>query len=314
MYLNLFNIIEGDYPKKYKGLIENDINLMLTFMHNVNLVMSSYKVKDLPITCNERFLKICHIFRGSMCMYNSEEYGLINPMGSPGGKVNFYLEPVNVTLAVTGSDINELKLSGKIVDIYIEGADNTNAKAVWERANYMGVPPIFEIMRYSEMMADTMASIRTAARTLKIPWILTCPPELKEQLENIIDDIDKNALAVISLDLSKANRVELFDTRNNPEVLKSLWEHYRNLQNELMTKLGIQNQNNTDKRERLLVDEVNANNEEIDLNEESFMYGPTRFCKKCNDFFKTNMSVERTTKGERANVMQKETETEGPTE
>ena len=67
---------------------------------------------------------------------------------------------------------------------------------------------------------------------------------------------------------------------------------WNSLMNELLTFLGINN-NNTDKKERLLVDEVNANNEFILVNIEHMYEERKLACELINEKFGLNITVER---------------------
>ena len=58
-----------------------------------------------------------------------------------------------------------------------------------------------------------------------------------------------------------------------------------------MTFLGINNAN-MDKRERLVDDEVQANNEQIEMSAQVMLKNRERACELINDLFDTNISVE----------------------
>ena len=57
-----------------------------------------------------------------------------------------------------------------------------------------------------------------------------------------------------------------------------------------MTFLGINNAN-TEKRERLITDEVEANNEHIDLSAECMLKARQRAAEQINELFGTNITV-----------------------
>ena len=92
-------------------------------------------------------------------------------------------------------------------------------------------------------------------------------------------------------DALNPDSINAINLNPNTDTLKTLWDQYRNIDNEIRTFLGIQNQCNSDKKERLIVDEVNSNNEITN----DYLYLRLRqredFCKKINDFFGLNVSV-----------------------
>lgn len=65
----------------------------------------------------------------------------------------------------------------------------------------------------------------------------------------------------------------------------------RTIINEFLTLFGINNAN-TDKRERLVTDEVNANNQELDANIGQFVESISEGVKNINDMFNLNISVD----------------------
>ena len=80
-------------------------------------------------------------------------------------------------------------------------------------------------------------------------------------------------------------------TNVDTSVLESLWTHYNRLDSHFRTIMGINNNNNQDKKERLIVDEVNANNEATDIQLQLRLMQRQKFCKICNEYFGTNISV-----------------------
>lgn len=66
----------------------------------------------------------------------------------------------------------------------------------------------------------------------------------------------------------------------------------RGIINEFLTQIGINNAN-TDKKERLNTDEVNANNQEIGINISDWLYNLQTGIKKVNKMFNLNISIKR---------------------
>lgn len=267
MYINWFNLIEGDYGKKISRdrLMEDQVCWRLVCQY-INEYMEIMKINGLPDTCNERFFKLSMLFRGNCCLYDSS-IGTINTMCGLSGNFNLYMEPAQLSLYSPGTDPTSCEINGKIVECYMPGTNNEKAKAYLIKDNEMMYPYILIILDYARQIADTMRAISTAADALKVPWIFTCPEEMKKSLMNIVNSYETNAKCIIaSKGLEDVNRSQLFNTGNNPEVLKGLWEHLDNLENARRQLFGYQGQANTDKRERLLVDEVNSNNQITEVN------------------------------------------------
>jgi len=90
---------------------------------------------------------------------------------------------------------------------------------------------------------------------------------------------------------SQLSQSDVLDT-TAPYLLDKLQDHKNNLVNEVLTYLGINN-NSTDKKERLIVDEVNANNDIIAINLDLMFDLRERACKEINEKFNLNMTVKK---------------------
>ena len=75
-----------------------------------------------------------------------------------------------------------------------------------------------------------------------------------------------------------------------PFIVDKMDIHKQNVWNEALTFLGIKNAN-TDKRERLITAEVDANDEQINSNLEVMLEARNRACKDINKMFGLNISV-----------------------
>ena len=79
---------------------------------------------------------------------------------------------------------------------------------------------------------------------------------------------------------------------SSPYILDKLQQQKTDLKNELLTYLGINNNNNI-KKERMIVDEVNANNEYTSINLDLMYDLREKACKEINEKFGLNISVKK---------------------
>lgn len=84
---------------------------------------------------------------------------------------------------------------------------------------------------------------------------------------------------------------DVLDT-SAPYILDKLQQHKHDLKNELLTFLGINNNNNV-KKERMLVDEVNANNEYIGEMIDLMYDIRVKFCKEVKEKFGKEIKVKK---------------------
>ena len=122
---------------------------------------------------------------------------------------------------------------------------------------------------YVERLANIEKVIDTQLFTHKLPRLVTCSPEDKARVEQIIKDIDAGNNAIF-MDVNDWQSIKnVLDSGNN-YIIDKLYNYKVALENELLTILGIDN-SGVEKRERKIVDEVNANNQIINDGNDCFM-------------------------------------------
>ena len=81
------------------------------------------------------------------------------------------------------------------------------------------------------------------------------------------------------------NHVKETYIANDVQLLK------QSIKNEFLTEIGLNNAN-TDKRERLITDEVNANNEEIRANVQHWIDSIREGMRRANELFDLNLTID----------------------
>jgi hypothetical protein len=126
-----------------------------------------------------------------------------------------------------------------------------------------------------------------------MPKVLLADEDSKLTAKNIIDKIRKFKFVIFgkSTLVNNIKTSDVLDT-SSPFILDKLQQQKMDLKNELLTYLGINNNNNI-KKERMIVDEVNANNEYTAINLDLMFDLRERACKEINEKFGLNIKVEK---------------------
>lgn len=293
MYFNIGNMIEGDINCKKWQKIQNSNVELLCFYLLMNEALEQFEWGgDIPETCDMRFFELGLLTRGIHCFYDDKNMGMISPMCGIGGMLNMYMYPTNLFITTYGTTSDALKLNGKMISCYAPGSPVESSEGVMCRDNDMYIPYILYIFQYAHALADCLSSIMTAAKLLKLPWILKCPEPLKTTVKNLLNSIDDNDVAIIaSMDNLQLEKVEIFNTNANPEILKSLWNHFDKTFNQFKALMGIQNQQQIDKEERLLVGELQAGNESTCIMADMRLRCRKMFCEDVKKVFGININV-----------------------
>lgn len=149
--------------------------------------------------------------------------------------------------------------------------------------NYGGVMPL--INRYATMLSLCDNSIAVNLRNSKVAFIgFVSSKQQAATMQKMYKDIDDGKPAVyvkkddITTDDILYNRVKESYIANDIQLLK------QSIKNDFLTEVGLNNAN-TDKRERLVVDEVNANNTEIRANVQHWIDTINEGLRRANNLF-----------------------------
>ena len=272
--------------KKKVALYENNIEFQNIFYNLLNIAMYSFSIEGLPDSCNERFFKLNLIFNGYAALIKDPDLGYLSLGVRPtvnSSQLNIYGEFPDV-MAFGWNGFN------KQYSNYMYGTDNSDAEAVICRDNDLMYPIINILWIYAKRLTDTMRTLDITSRKLKTPYFITCDEAQKSSIKKILDDIDFNQDSIIANRSTMPNEFNVLQTGVQPESVRVLWEHYSNLESEIRTFLGINSAANLDKKERLVVDEAQANDILTDINIQYRLKSYQQFCDTVNNLWGLNIS------------------------
>lgn len=298
--------------KKPKSEFDNEITWQNELAGLITDALHRYKWNDLPEETSARVLEMNALTRGWLGLADVDGAKLAL-MFAPDGRLNVNGDPAGAW----GYGFNGFN---KHFDVYVPGADDYKVmtqtaggydyrikpQAVLERANTLAYPEIFILVKAADRICDAMRSMDIIARGSKFPTIITCDDRQAGEVQRLLNAIDDNAYRVIGLGAMPFDTFKVFDTGVKPENLLTLWEYRENVINEAREKLGIISNPAAKKRERLIVDEVNANNEQTLINLDKGLEAREKFCENVNKLWGLNISVEIDTKAEDLDLIEEE--------
>lgn len=168
-----------------------------------------------------------------------------------------------------------------------------DSDGVLVKMNYNYRSPIMPIVyKYATMLADCDGSIAVNLQNSKVAFIGFCTSKQQAQSMRLMyDEISNGSPAVfVKGDQINAEQIYYNHVKENfiageVQILK------RKIMSEFLTEIGINNAN-TDKKERLITDEANANNNEIQLNAGYWLDNIKEGLDKANEMFGLDLSVE----------------------
>ena len=204
--------------------------------------------------------------------------------------LNIYNEPTQIQ--ITSPLINKtLKVSDGVL--------------IYNNYTKTGLMPI--IMNYVDRLTEIETTINTNIYLQKAPYILIGDKKTEKSIREVTKQITSNEPVIIV----KANLIEGLQniSLNTNFVAPDLYELKQKIENEFLTFIGLNNNCEANKKERLLVDEINVNNDYINRNVD-ILYNSREFaCRKINERFGVNWKITR--QNNLAESLKKEVDTEG---
>lgn len=240
-----------------------------------------FKWENLPNGINEKWIENYLYTDGGCIFFKDDNLGFIVTRYATSGKSNLYNEPTRVRAYATD---------------YISTEHENNVDCVIIRNNDESIPTFPTIQIYAHDLTNIKRTIDTNIEGQKIPYIILCSDKQRLTFKNIMNQRKDNEPVIYadkSLDLSEIKVIET----PVPIVFDKLQNQKYNIWNECLTALGINNAN-TEKRERLITNEVEANNEVIQICSDVMLKAREEACKRINKMFGLDIKVRRRTSDE----------------
>lgn len=165
--------------------------------------------------------------------------------------------------------------------------------AILVKMNYNYRSPIMPIVyKYATMLADCDASIAVNLQNSKVTFIGLCTSKQQAQSMKLMYDMISRGEPAVFVKGDQINAEQIFYNHvkenfiaGEVQILK------RKIMSEFLTEIGVNNAN-TDKRERLTDNEVEANDSEIQLNAGYWLDNIKEGLEAANKMFGLNLSIE----------------------
>lgn len=238
------------------------------------LARSVFEWEGLPKGMDEKWIEKYLYFNGCCMFYEDDDKGLMIARCTE-EDLNYYDEPVNLRPYGTKLVTQKPYKNGK--------------NAVLIRNNDECVPTNPTIQLYAYRLAEIQRTIDINVNNMKMPYFIRCSNKQLLSLKTAMNKRDENEPVIYADKSIDGVEMEVLKT-DSPIVFDKLQVHKHTLWNECMTFLGVNNAN-MDKKERLVDDEVQANNEQIMLAAQVMLKSREKACELINELFGLNISV-----------------------
>lgn len=250
-----------------------------------NIVMSMFDIENLPtyksIEIPQDFIKQCLITNGNIAVVKNSDYGIVLQPFSTVGLYNIYGEPTEIELKSFYNASTEL--SGNKYDY-------KDFQIV--RINHNSNSLLNIIYYFSNKIVELQRAIDVNVYANQSPLVFEGTSEQEHAITKLFKDWDKQLKAVF-IKKDKGGRAEdLIKSFSSAPEFKAdrMIEVFNYYLSQFYTMLGI-NHTPYEKKERLLDNEVNSNNQLLNLTLKSMIDTLNRDFEKVNKKFGLNIKV-----------------------
>lgn len=257
------------------------------------LAVNRFKWSGLPKSIDPRFLEVTMLLNGMTVFYWDDNYDkLLAVKASATGYINFMDWPLSYTIIGPGSKVNAQTagaafvpktLSGfnPFID-YKEGEAQRKGIPMW--GNYFRQSDIDTIQLYSSRLATTDMTLEINTRNARQNKVVTSTSNTQLSFVNLARQIDEGVNVIQPKDAGMLDNIAAIDLGIDYNLFDSLSVLRTRWWNECMGLLGIDNANQ-DKKERLVADEVSANNGQTDSMRYVALNARKQACEYINEVF-----------------------------
>ena len=255
---------------------ENFLNAWTTIDYLNRLkeyALNMFEWINLPKTVDARFIELVLFEEGKINFFEDRLIGFLALRVNESGKQNVYNE-FDKKHIYANNGFSRVRNLRNSVTIY---------------NNYLRTPTYTTVNLYAIRLARVTRAIDLNIEAQKTPILITCPENQKLSLKNVYEQYKGNAPVIYTDSEFNLDSIKVLKT-DAPFVVDKLTLYKHDIWNEVMTFLGVNN-SNQDKKERLVANEVDANDEQIEQARFNMLDARKDACKKINDMFGLNIDV-----------------------
>lgn len=253
-----------------------------------NIALSVFKWEGLPETCNARFLEDTLFHFGKAVFVEDENMRYLNLKVNPADTLNVYNEPESYEAFSTG---------------YSKMFDKDDCVII--RNNLMEKSTDSTIGMFAERLAIIEMAISVNINAQKTPILIRCDEKTRLTLENVYKQYEGDNPVIFGAKSLQEKPLDVLTT-GAPFVADKLREEKRAVWNEALEFMGINTNPSDKKKERLIISEVESNNEQIDIQSLTMLLCRESACEQINKKYGLNVSVSL-----RVNDLRPEPDSEG---
>lgn len=269
----------NDLVISYETMAQSQNDRVLThyFTELMLIARSIFEYEGLDeLKINEKWIEKYLFAEGKCLFFEDPTKGFMVTALAPEGRRNYYNEPTLIRPYALG-------YTGKTL---INGEN-----CVVIKNNDMAIPTTHAMQLFAFKLAEIDRTISVNIQAQKTPVIIECSEKERQSMKNFMKMRNDNEPQIFISDKMNTKGITVHNL-NTPMVFKELEYQKHMVWNEAMTYLGLNNANQ-DKRERLVANEVQANDEQVEACFNTFFSERENACNMINEIFGTHIKVKK---------------------
>lgn len=233
------------------------------------LAISRFKWLNLPKGMDERFIEMTLFERGMVLFFpDTKKARWMATQANFNGRINAYYNPTRFYPVAV--NYNHRSMGPK------------ECVPIWD--NQLRAPMLDIMVTYAERLALVDRALDVNLDNQSVPLIIQCDERQKQSMENVMQQRGQG-LPVIYMTGNKASLTEFQQFPNVSQYLADKLLHDKaTIWNECVKFLGIEN-NNSEKKERVVVDEVRSGESATNVFRLSFLKARQQAVDQINDLW-----------------------------
>ena len=238
------------------------------------IALSMFEWENLPTSMNARFIEMCLFYNGQAAFLYDDDYGYINTMAADGGYINIYGLPTEI-------QCYSYRFNQRRSLYMTDTGEEKGKECILVMNNYERVPTCATINLFAYRLAEAQRTADVNIKAQRTPILITTDQKQYFTLKKMYEEYDGNTPAifadknVITPDALKSMKTDA------PFIAQNIMDYKREIWNEFLTFMGISNL--SEKRERMISNEVDSNNELVNLNLQALLIPRKDACKQFNE-------------------------------